>query len=658
MDADNIRYRPYIDGLRALAVVAVIIFHLNPGFFPGGYLGVDVFFVISGFVISQSLYKNYLKTGKVNITQFYIRRFWRLYPALITMISATTAAYVFFGFVWDTNLFIKSAITSILAVSNLYYLKQAENYFHQDLINPLLHTWSLGIEEQFYILYPLLLLVVLFIFARLSIRRTYIALLFLIGSILLYMSFYFNQDSVLGDFYFPTARFWELGVGCALFFFSLDFGIKRFAGALSGGALLMLLTVLVFQKNISSLPLELLMTVSATSLLIFSGLRHRSAVIGLFEYVPIVYIGNISYSLYLWHLPVIYFCNLYLSGVWYYLFSILLTIVLAVLSYIYVENRFRHHMQDSFSLKRVLYVSLGVMTVLVIYVISVGPSEFTKQVNAQLNALAVHVDSVNYIESQFNLADRIQPQYLLNGVNVSEYCSEGSTDYTSTDDGLRSECLKSIGSTSVIYLTGDSHAAHYIPMLDATELEYDIYFSRFPRQAIINAQGLPVKTGESIQARKIELQALSERYDTVYYMTSLFLSNGADYPEIMEKTLEKYIQELSPYVTLIFVAPTPVFTTSPESCVLLGVHCTLNKAYDQERRSVVLTVQEALATKYELVDIYDPYEFICPGEECFIYNKENDFLLYMDDDHLSVEASVSLSSDFDAWFTQKYLEWK
>ena len=151
-------YHHYIDGLRAIAVVLVMLFHLEPEIFKGGYLGVDVFFVISGFVISQSIYKNYLKTNTVQIGSFYLRRLKRLYPALVAMVSVTTLVYFFLGFLWDTNLLIKSSVTSILAVSNFYYLKQADNYFHQDLINPLLHTWSLGIEEQFYLIFPLLML--------------------------------------------------------------------------------------------------------------------------------------------------------------------------------------------------------------------------------------------------------------------------------------------------------------------------------------------------------------------------------------------------------------------------------------------------------------------------------------------------------------------
>lgn len=654
MNTENIKYRPYIDGLRAIAVIAVIIFHLNPDFFPGGYLGVDIFFVISGFVISQSLYKNYLKTGRVDVAQFYIRRFWRLYPALITMVSATTLAYVFFGFVWDTNLLIKSSITSIFAVSNLYYLHQAENYFHQDLINPLLHTWSLGIEEQFYIVYPLLLLAVLFVFMKWHIRRVHIPLLFLGGSTGLYALFYFNQGSIFGDFYFPTARFWELGIGCALFFFSLDFGPKRYLRFIAGPALASLCAIMIFQQHIANLSIELLATVIATALLILSGLHAKSIVVRTLEYPKIVFVGTVSYSLYLWHLPVIYFCNLYLSGITYYVFSVFFTVCLALVSYTYVEKRFRHGLQNTQILKRVSYIFLGVSTVFVVYIFVVSVPSFAKQINAHLNAFSESVDSVNYIESQFNLAERIQPNFSLNGVSTGEYCGEVSKGYSLTNEGLRSECLVDKGNDSLLYLTGDSHASHLIPMLDQTQLGHDLYFSRFSRGAIVNPEELPVDTDESIQERKEELQALSSRYNTIFYMTSLFLSNGSSDPEAMQNNLEKYIEELSPYATMIMVAPTPVFSSGPESCVILGVHCVVGKEQDQQRRAVALKVQNALAEKYTNVYMYDPYETICPDEACMIYDAETDFLLYMDDDHLSVEASESLSRDFDSWFTQTF----
>ena len=538
MDAEKLKYRPHIDGLRAFAVIVVFLFHLNPELFPGGYLGVDVFFVISGFVITQSLYKNYLKTGQVNIGQFYIRRFWRLYPALITMILATTSLYFFFGFVWDTNLLIKSSITSIFAVSNLYYLHQAENYFHQDLINPLLHTWSLGIEEQFYIIYPLLLLTVLFIFFKFSIKRTYLSLLFLLSSIVLYLIFYFNQNSLLGDFYFPTARFWELGAGCSLFFLSLDFGSKYYLRFVTGPAFALLGAVLIFQQYIANLHIELLVTVFATAVLIFSGLQYSSFVIRLLEHPKVVFVGAISYSVYLWHLPVIYFSNLYLGGVWYYFSSVLFTVWFAVLSYRYIENRFRYGLQGKLFFKRVVSAFLGMSVVLIVYIFSIGLAGFTKQVNTYLNAFSKQVDSVNYIESQFSLANRIQPDFFLEGVDIERYCTEDSADF-SLENGIRTECLKKTGGSSVIYLTGDSHASHFIPMLDASELPHDVYFNRFPRRAIVNADGLPIQTDKSIQERKEELQALASRYDTVYYMTSLFLTNGSDQPETMERNLTR-----------------------------------------------------------------------------------------------------------------------
>ena len=149
----ELSYKPYIDGLRACAVTFVILFHLNPNIFSGGYLGVDIFFVISGFVITQSLYKDYLIDGTISFAQFYIRRFKRIYPLLITVIISTLILFFLFGHLTQTHRVIKSGFFSIIGLSNLYYLKKENDYFVSDA-EPFLHTWSLGVEEQFYFIFP------------------------------------------------------------------------------------------------------------------------------------------------------------------------------------------------------------------------------------------------------------------------------------------------------------------------------------------------------------------------------------------------------------------------------------------------------------------------------------------------------------------------
>ena len=209
-------YLNHVDALRAISVILVILFHLNPKVFSYGYLGVDIFFVISGYVITNSLYDQQINKKK-SIFYFYVKRIKRIFPILFLVIFSFLISYIFLSpLKGDTNFFLESAISSLIGLSNIYFINNEINYFFTNEINPLLHTWSLGIEEQFYLIYPILLV---FIFKILKGNTEKIAeyiMLFIIFSFLIY---YFN-DGIIGNFYSPIARFWEIGLGCFAFFYS------------------------------------------------------------------------------------------------------------------------------------------------------------------------------------------------------------------------------------------------------------------------------------------------------------------------------------------------------------------------------------------------------------------------------------------------------
>ena len=216
MESKN--YRPDIDGLRAIAVFVVVAYHAGFSGFTGGYVGVDVFFIISGFLITGMLYAEAENTGTISLEYFYAKRFKRLYPALLFVIAITIVAWAIFflGIPSKTLSFIKSIRYSIFGFANIFFKKNTGGYF--DLASeemPLLHFWSLAVEEQFYFLWPLLILICSKIKFRYLILKNKVLIAL---SILVVTSFITSEYLILNNrsneaFYYMHAPAWELGLG-------------------------------------------------------------------------------------------------------------------------------------------------------------------------------------------------------------------------------------------------------------------------------------------------------------------------------------------------------------------------------------------------------------------------------------------------------------
>ena len=205
-------YRREIDGLRACAVVPVVLFHLGAGWLPGGFLGVDVFFVISGFLITRILLRD-IEAGTFSFTEFMVRRILRIVPAMLTMIVATLAVTWFFVFRPDQPGIGGQAVAALLSVANIYFWRTTGNYWGpQAEQSPLLHTWSLSVEEQFYLVAPLCL----WILHRVAPQRLRPAIL--VATLASFGLFLFGLATgrVTSTFYLLHARAWELGAGCCL----------------------------------------------------------------------------------------------------------------------------------------------------------------------------------------------------------------------------------------------------------------------------------------------------------------------------------------------------------------------------------------------------------------------------------------------------------
>lgn len=331
-----------IDGLRALAVLAVIVFHANAACLPGGFTGVDLFFVVSGFVISQSLASRAGMPLGALLLDFYRRRVLRLLPALLVMLMATfVLSALFIPRAWRNEQFDQTGWAALVGFSNVVLAGQQDDYFSPGAeLNPFLHTWTLGVEEQFYLVFPLLFFVWLRGHDRWPWSRVLLPALTVLS---LAWAGWQAQAAPAAAFYLLPSRFWELAAGALLYQWmsARGPGKRRDALALPGLALL-LAGVLVAPQLAMPVP-GVLATVVGTLLLLAAVAGHGQSRVGrALGWAPLSYLGRLSYSLYLWHWPLLVLLRWTygLQGAALWLYPVLLLAVSAA-SYHCVERPLR-----------------------------------------------------------------------------------------------------------------------------------------------------------------------------------------------------------------------------------------------------------------------------------------------------------------------------
>lgn len=340
------RYRADIDGLRALAVVPVVLYHIGVPGFAGGFVGVDIFFVISGYLICGMIDAD-LRNGTFSLGDFYKRRILRILPALFVMFLATTAlAYLYFLPV-ELQDYSRSLASAIGSVSNVYFAGTAGYFDAPAETKPLLHTWSLGVEEQFYLITPLFMMLV-WRFAPKQARWLF-ALVAALSLAAAYLISHRNQTFV---FYLMPFRAWELALGALLAIKLIPAPKTDLARAACGvGGLLLLLGVILLGSPAAPLLLMTSLASVGAVMVIASG-EHGLSIAGrLLSVRPMVFIGLISYSLYLWHWPLIVFQRtdaLFFSELSGLAKAVLLAamVVIAWLSWKFVEMPFRARGRD------------------------------------------------------------------------------------------------------------------------------------------------------------------------------------------------------------------------------------------------------------------------------------------------------------------------
>lgn len=359
--------RADIQGLRALAVALVVLSHANLFHLTGGYVGVDVFFVISGYLITSIIIREYAANaaqsnglGWFSLRAFYLRRFKRIVPAAFLVLIATTAiSYLLFNSVRAHGIAI-DALWSAFFFANIRFISVATDYFQQGFAtSPLQHFWSLAVEEQFYLIFPTLLIGALSLHGlkirgfTLNWRRRVGILIGLLSIASITWAVYETNSSPASSYFSSFSRAWELGLGALLAIFAQSYRAilsLRLRNLLSAAGLLAILVSAFLFTSLTPFPgfYTLIPTIGA-ALIIGSGINAEAEAETLIQKIsnfsPISYLGNISYSVYLWHLPILIIASQrYLnnsSKLWFKLALIAAILLLSTITYSIYENRLR-----------------------------------------------------------------------------------------------------------------------------------------------------------------------------------------------------------------------------------------------------------------------------------------------------------------------------
>jgi len=368
----TIGYRKDIDGLRAVAVLLVVLYHIFGSIFPGGFIGVDIFFVISGYLISTHIITE-LEDGKFSLKEFYNRRIRRILPAFIFVLLIVNVIGFFVLLSPDLKKLSQASFSAMLSFSNIYFWKVVlVGYFQTDAtILPLLHTWSLGVEEQFYFIWPIILIILFHAIGNQGIDKDKKRVL--LGGITLFMAvvsfflYYHFRAHLSMVFYAHFTRAFELLIGASLAIYWTRLKTPSFIFSIFLSTLSFLLvfysTSHLTPKNYPSV--FILFPCFAAALLIYSGKNDRNIINKILSLKLMTFLGLISYSLYLWHWPIVAYIN-YLgisidSKVGLNIF--LSSIILAFFTWKYIEQPFRKKYKFCFKKTILLFLIIPIFLV-------------------------------------------------------------------------------------------------------------------------------------------------------------------------------------------------------------------------------------------------------------------------------------------------------
>jgi peptidoglycan/LPS O-acetylase OafA/YrhL len=637
----DIVYRKDIDGVRALAVLSVVLFHAFPGYLPGGFIGVDVFFVISGYLIS-SIITAELDRGKFSFLDFYARRVRRIFPALLLVLVSTGVVGLAVLFPDEVQQLFKHELGGTLFLSNLVLMRESGYFDHEAITKPLLHFWSLAIEEQFYLFWPFLL----WLTHRLRWPRWGLILTVGLASFAANI-WWTEQDSVVA-FYSITTRGWELLVGAWLAIVRplraaphlRDHSAWRSMGGV--GALLFALSLLL--ESGQGFPgWRALLPVSAAALMLAAP-EHAFWNRRVLSHPILRWIGLISYPLYLWHWPLLSFAHV-LSGdeptLLVRTLSVLLSVLLAALTYRWIERPVRHATGQATWLARpTVWLSL----LMIVWACFAGYQTLANTRWTQSS----HPPDTSAFETSKACQDKL-------GIKDSGFCVMHAPELTEK-----------------IFLLGDSHADNLYQGLAEPLRQRGINLIKVGGGNCTPLLGIDTVTATALKGcdefitpvLQMAVQDTSVRtvilssYSISVVTGGFHYRSGKELRLLDKESVDAQADSLAIYLRgldrtlstleaagkrVVLVLDTPELDFHPRQCEPRRLslserqNCFVSREKVRARLGELQGRIQQLASKRQHVRIVNPQNVLCDDTRCDA--RRNDHYLYQDRDHLSAHGS-------------------
>ena len=617
-----------IQVFRGISVLAVILFHANPNFFSYGYLGVDVFFVISGFVITPILVSPLFNSLK-DLKHFYLRRFFRLAPGLSSFLLLTTPLFFLLDPINNHALFSKQGISSLVISANLaaYYL--TGDYFSQNP-NPLIHLWSLSVEAQIYLYFPILLILLKSKFSASRFMGLYCGLTLLSATIFLFpntLTFLFKYASVSNldqlVYYLPTHRIWQFTFGGIVYLCSTDILKKEKLRKILILLFIVITFLLIFVKPNTDKLLSIYLTVIFSLLILIQRPIKLSSTMKLF-----IWLGDRSYSIYLFHLPILYlanyspiFSNIRPSFSFILIFiAILCSFFFGACNYHFVENRYRVEKSSSWNKNITKIQILGFIFIPMIIL------------NLMLQGSKLNYFGLNHDSKSF-------PIY------------PGKLDNECYSKPKLAPCVYVSPSSTgkKLMLIGNSFAGHFAETTKilSRKLGYDAIIWVDLNCNIDLLKPNNIRDDSCVSQNEILQQYITSTNPDII-IVSEFIKNKSDLKRLKKVSLTL----VSPGRKLILIENIPIF---PDSSVFMRYRPILSQIIEPEHKMdfkktfpvnqmelsfKLLSDQLATWGSKNGINVVRSWDIFCNDQECTRY--DNGVWLYSDYNHLSLDGANKL----------------